>query len=582
MAFTRFPWEKGDYVILQKRKGTDHLLREFLDGDLMGLPPKKESLPHHVRPAFKDISRGLTKRAGGKFAADLVVHGSRSIWANTYTQLVGKAPATFGLLRRPNEIDGWKLAPEFVALFKANLEGFHLEDFLVWLHAFSGFDDEVNSWTSLLNTFSKKYVYGGVIPSDYSAHFGLVAPLLPWPADIQTSRPTNAELQAALIPSEASASVEPTSMIVREDWQAILTELVALVGGRFVGLNGKEKSLAQQVIVGLATSKRVFLIGDPGTGKSEFAKLVEAAFRAHLGERLRSITTDVTDKTSETTLMGFPGLDGKWVQGRLTAEDGDGALLYPKEADGEQNQTDQVNLIVLNEANRRDVEDLLSLLQSSLDSNSRDPIDPSHAIHLGKSGVHLVSPDTYVVMTGNSPRDDAGRAPQSRPLRRRVALIWLPNPLAELLQNDSSKFPQACTDVWKKCGEDCLADDPQVFGKALESVDGLKALSELKSVLEIVHRHRAGLSFGLLRKLLLLTANNMALMNSSIGAALDMAVVDGVGPLLASAQSEADVSPRRALLQALGENPEVLTATRSWAEAMLGEANPFGVIDPAF
>ncbi len=431
---------QGDYVILQERKGTDQLLRQFLDGDLMGLAPKRQGIPHHVRPAFKDLSRGLAKRAGGKFANDLVVHGSGHIWGNNYTQLVAKAPATFGLQRRPNENDGWKLASDFSALFRQKLDGFHLEDFLVWLHAFSGFHDEINTWAALLKSLSETQVYGGVIPSDYSGPFSLSVTPLPWPADIQTSRPTNAELQAALIPSEASGTEEPTSTIVREDWQAILTELGDLVAGRFVGLGGKEKTLAQQVIVGLATSKRVFLIGDPGTGKSEFAKLVEAAFRAHLGERLRSITTEVTDKTSETTLMGFPGLDGDWVQGRLTAKDEDGALLYPRPAEGETSQMDQVNLIILNEANRRDVEDLLSLLQSSLDSNSRDPTDPSHEIRLGKSGVHVLSPDTYVVMTGNSPRDDAGRAAQSRPLRRRVALVWLPNPLSELLAAIMQRF----------------------------------------------------------------------------------------------------------------------------------------------
>lgn len=313
------------------------------------------------------------------------------------------------------------MAPDFDALFSKKLDGFHLEDLLVWLFAFSGFDDEINSWASLLNDFCKAHVYGGIIPADYNSHFELPAVPLQWPSDIQSSRPTNAELQAELMPSEDVGADEPTSTLVREDWQQILNELADLARARFVGLDGKEKLLAEQVVVGLATVKRIFLIGDPGTGKSEFAKLIETAFRAHLSERLRVIPTEITDKTSETTLMGFPGLDGNWVQGRLTVSDAEGSLFYSK---SEEVPKDQVNLIILNEANRRDIEDLLSLLQSSLDSNSRDPNSPSHEIRLGKSGVHILSPDTYVVMTGNSPRDDAGRTPQSRPLRRRIGLVW--------------------------------------------------------------------------------------------------------------------------------------------------------------
>ena len=148
---------QGDYVILHEREGTDLLFRQFFDGDLVGLPPKTPGIAHHIRPAFKDLSRGLAKRAGGKFASDLVVHGSRYIWGNMYTQLVAKAPAAYALLRRPNENDGWKLAPDFGALFSEKLEGFHFEDFLVWLHAFSGFSDEVNSWASLLKKFREAH-----------------------------------------------------------------------------------------------------------------------------------------------------------------------------------------------------------------------------------------------------------------------------------------------------------------------------------------------------------------------------------------------------------------------------------------
>ena len=248
----------------------------------------------------------------------------------------------------------------------------------------------IHDWSALLTAFCTEHTATGSFPVEYHSHFSIPATPLPWPSDILTTRPTNADLQAALIPSALQAPAigpqppqSPTPIegpLTREDWNLILEELSTLVTGQFVGLEpGEANSLAREVIVGLATTKRVFLLGDPGTGKSEFAALVEEAFRAHLGERLRAIPAEVTDKTSETTLMGFPGLDGEWVHGRLTAPDQDGSLLLLKnppstDSDPSDTQAPQVNLITLNEANRRDVEALLALIQASLDSASRDPL----------------------------------------------------------------------------------------------------------------------------------------------------------------------------------------------------------------
>ena len=73
----------------------------------------------------------------------------------------------------------------------------------------------------------------------------------------------------------------------------------------------------------------------------------------------------------------------------------------------------------------------------------------------------------------------------------------------------------------------------------------------------------------------------MALSGPAIGPALDMAIIQGVGPLLAGAQSHAGVSPRAALLETLGAQPAALIRTRTWIAAELSDANSFGIIDPS-
>ena len=49
------------YTTLGEHLGTDPLLRRFMNGDLIGLPPLDAGRPHHIRPAFKGIAARKTR-----------------------------------------------------------------------------------------------------------------------------------------------------------------------------------------------------------------------------------------------------------------------------------------------------------------------------------------------------------------------------------------------------------------------------------------------------------------------------------------------------------------------------------------
>jgi MoxR-like ATPase len=107
----------------------------------------------------------------------------------------------------------------------------------------------------------------------------------------------------------ARASTPPTFVepITRNDWAEIAKRLTELVERDFDDTsNLVAEQIAKSAVTGLAATKRVFLLGEPGTGKTTFARLIRQAFVDVLTEdRLFTIQAEITDKTTETTLVGF-------------------------------------------------------------------------------------------------------------------------------------------------------------------------------------------------------------------------------------------------------------------------------------
>jgi hypothetical protein len=550
------------------------ILRKFFSGSLIGLPKKGNG--DSLRPKFREIGGPLPQ---GALPADtdVVLHQKQVLWGSLYSrngyremleggQLLGDGPSRF------------KLTATFQPTFEAKiLPEFNFEELLVWLFAFRDIPDGCNSWQELWDYFRTTYLSGDDIPAEYKGRFRIRtgATVVPWPAAFLNQRPTNVEYQKALLPSEF------TEALTLAVWQDILTRLVELAKPKYLGIAAAEISqICEAAISGLVATKRVFLLGDPGVGKSEFAKLIADAFDSVVGQdRLLSIPVEITEKSTETSLVGFTGIDGRWIDGALTSPHEGKRLMYPVGPQQTSNVRGQVNLLILNEANRQDAEALLAKIQNALDCVSKDPADPSFKIPLGASGDHRISPYTYIVMTGNSPRDDEGRVAQSRPFRRRVSLVSLPNPLTEIVTSNTTPFSQILQELWQDAASDSMlsAVDSTNFHAELAEPINTPCLDCLKRVLIVMAEHAGGLSYGLLKKLLILSGNRRALRGGTVAEALDASAVVGLTPLLIAASAKAGKSLGERLKN---ENLGALPRLKDWCENQLGAADEFGSVPP--
>jgi hypothetical protein len=560
--------------------GTDAYLDNFFSPKLLGLPPK--AARECLRPIFREMGNPLPPDDPSR---DYIMHQETRIWANIYSQTVHTALRNRGLITADG--NSIRLEAGYQADFEATLANtFNFEDFLVWLFAFQDIPDTVNNWTQLWSHFKAAYLHGNEVPPEYRGRFYIHDPELPWPTDFVNQKPSFIDYQRALIPS---AFAEP---ILPENWVGIAAELSRLVKEEYDGIpDSSVDEITRTVSAGLSATKRAFLIGDPGTGKTKFTGLIEQAFDKILeNDRLFVIRAEITDKTSETTLLGFVGIDGKWVDGILTQERSGRRLLRPIKAipaaePVDIRERDQVNLIILNEANRQDAESLLARLQLSLDSTSKDPLSSDHIVPLGSSGDFRLSPYSYVVMTGNSPRDDTGRVEQSRPFQRRVILVTLPNPLSAALETDThDDFKARILKLWGRCASESLMTSHQieVFRQQLDDAGNAATLGMLKVVLKLVQQHGAGLSYGLLRKVLVLAANEMALGNATLGRSLDAASVSGLGAILSAAKAAEGVSIRQRLIDPAAGIAGVFPLLCEWAKQSLSDPGEIGIVAPYF
>lgn len=521
------------FVKLGDRSGTDAYLDKFFDGKLIGLS-SGDSGTVTIQPPFADAE--VT-------GSDLISCGKRKLWANISSRNGYRVLLDRGLLLETQKGKSeYKLAQQFSAEIRRLVaSSFKFEDFLTWLYAFSGIGDSIHSWADLLSDFSTRYTHSGSIPQEYQSIF-FISPGHPWPTDFISQRPSNSDLQELLLPSRA---FHP---ITSDDWSDMVAALSGYLQASYQLLSeDKRAEIAAASITALASAKRLFVLGEPGSGKSTLATHIAKSFADVLDTRLLILTTTIADQTTPDRLIGYCNISGEWVNGVLTTPVAGKSLLH--ESIGDPNIRNQVNLIILDEANRRDIESLLSKFQMSLDSDFFDPSHRDHQVALDNAGVRYVSPFTYIIMTGNSPKDDSGRVVQSRPFKRRPNFISMPNLFEELLTGSASAvFRDELVKHWELYAS---ANVPFSTARSKSDfTDELKRTNKLdafRSVLTVMHEYAAGVTFGLIKKTLRTAATEWSL-GIPFDTAFDSGLTAATGLLLSTDVVRDDRSLRESLL----------------------------------
>lgn len=187
------------------RIGGDPFLNKHFSGDLMGLKAFNTGC-NSLRPRFVDIYGNMEKSGRGD---DFVLHQNTKLWANIYSSRGYREMRTSKIIIG-SDTRAFQLTDEFEKTWENKLpSSFAFEELLVWLYAFSGIDDSINSWQKLSDHFQAQYLGDGKnFEPEYLSRFGLSN--IAWTDnDLVADRPSNEEFQRELYPSKFSAKERP-------------------------------------------------------------------------------------------------------------------------------------------------------------------------------------------------------------------------------------------------------------------------------------------------------------------------------------------------------------------------------------
>lgn len=213
---------------------------------------------------------------------------------------------------------------------------------------------------------------------------------------------------------------------------------------------GNVSNLAAKVTSGLMSDQSIFLLGPPGTGKTTMVNdAIVPALREAYGGDGEPIYKDftMTPESTQSDLLGFQGLDGDWLMGPV----GD-SILYDTDSQNdreneqeneEEEETVTVDaasvphLLFLDEANRVNIENVLSPLQGPFD-RMRQGKEPG-LVTLGQED-YIIPRRVLRVFAGNSPAEDTGLKEQSRAFKRRISVMPMPDYLENVITH-RGRFP---------------------------------------------------------------------------------------------------------------------------------------------
>ena len=243
----------GELIDISVRLGTDRFLDRYFNGIRIGLP-EFDSGNNLLRPRMKGI-----KWNSGPCAGDFIVRQDTKMWGNLFSS------RGYREMRQRGEIEGERTIVRLTDTFQPRFEAevpsdFQFERFLIWLFAFEGIPDGVNSWDDLLNHLLIDQIGLDEFPEPFRGRFRASNPPPPWPETVE-ARPSDEdfvrELGQKLWAQINDSPDAPITDSVRApstlpDDDPIFLDVKRAIGTR--------ESLA------------FLLVGVPGTGKTRLAR----------------------------------------------------------------------------------------------------------------------------------------------------------------------------------------------------------------------------------------------------------------------------------------------------------------------
>lgn len=391
-----------EFVDIADRLGTDHFLDRYFHGSRVGLPPYPKTGNNLLRPRLKGIP-AWTKEP---YTGDYMVRQDTKMWGNLFSSRGYREMRLEGLIEGEKAIT--KLTDAFQERFEAEIpDTFRFEDFLVWLYAFEGFPDEIDSWEALrahllesvnLEEFNEAYL----------GRFGISDPAVAWP-DTITERPTNEQFMAALAPKLVAVmaaggdeKVEPKKLMGTES------------------LNTDDPVYAAIDAAIQARESLAFLLaGPPGTGKTRYARLVANTLAG--GDPARMLYMQFHPAIGYDDFMeGFRPMP---VEGDKGVRYDLAPRLFLKFAQAAAKDKANKYVAIIDELNRGDVARIFGEALTYLEMDYRDV-----EFTLPYSGLKAILPDNLVIIATANPFDRSVTDMDDALLRRFWVIELDPDP----------------------------------------------------------------------------------------------------------------------------------------------------------